>query len=239
MKAAKEKIFLLVFVVLTMFTCAPSFASATALEISKTRAESKLNLAGNRVGQSPFYSVKHDVNYDRFEGIALESSVAPIRGLLGPDGRPLSLSPDDAFRHVLGPDGKPLANPNTLSGHGGYYPPNGSTTVPDGTTVILPVKHGDSVWDDIAQKIDQGIVPSPDEIPDVRIYKPGDQIPNYTLVPENTAGFDDITVVGNPTKVTRPYNLSALLSEGQGEVWWSACCEIWDDYVWKTILNQK
>jgi hypothetical protein len=80
MKAAKEKTFLLVFVVLTMFTCAPSFASATELEISKTRAELKSNLAENRVSESLFYAVKRDRNYDRLEEVASESSVAPNTG---------------------------------------------------------------------------------------------------------------------------------------------------------------
>ena len=80
-KAAKRKMFLLVLIASAVFTCVPHVASSNALEISKPRAEFKTESVQNRVSESLFYSVKRDRNYDRFEGIASESSVAPKRTL--------------------------------------------------------------------------------------------------------------------------------------------------------------
>lgn len=71
-------------IALALLFCASHVASATALEISKPRTEFKTDSWENRVEQSPFYSVKRNRNYDRFEGIASESSVAPrVAGIAG------------------------------------------------------------------------------------------------------------------------------------------------------------
>jgi len=74
--AAKRRNFFSAFIALALLFCASHVASANVLEISKTRAESKTDLGQNRVSGSLFYSVKRGVNYDRFEEVASESSVA-------------------------------------------------------------------------------------------------------------------------------------------------------------------
>jgi len=77
--AAKRRNFFSAIIALALLFCASHVASANVLEISKTRAELKTDLGQNRVSESLFYSVKRGENYDRLEGIALESSVAPNR----------------------------------------------------------------------------------------------------------------------------------------------------------------
>ena len=81
--AAKRRNFFSAFIALALLFCASHVASANVLEISKTRAELKSNLAENHVEPLPFYSVKLDVNYDSLQAIASESSVAPRTGAEG------------------------------------------------------------------------------------------------------------------------------------------------------------
>ena len=135
MKAAKEKMFLLVFVVLTMFTCAPSFASATALEASKPRAELKSNLAENRVEQSPFYSVKRDVNYDSSWEVASESSVAP-RSV------PSHLT-SHANAHTLGRHGGAVTDSQLITRARTGVAPDGSTLAGNRIPPISSAFHSD------------------------------------------------------------------------------------------------
>ncbi len=75
--AAKRRNFFSAFIALALLFCTSHVASANVLEISKTRAELKSNLAENHVSESPFYAVKRGENYDAFGKVALESSVAP------------------------------------------------------------------------------------------------------------------------------------------------------------------
>ncbi|WP_186767770.1 choice-of-anchor D domain-containing protein [Blastopirellula retiformator] len=141
--------------------------------------------------------------------------------LLGPDGKPLSgPSLNDTYKPLLGADGKPIHDPNILSGHGVFLPGNGTVKVPEGTSVTVYTNHGNTIFDDVGGKVDQGLTPDYYEIYGAQTYLPGAQMPNYTLTPPS-----GLHIQGNPTTVTRPYNLSSFLRPNQGNVKWSACVE--------------
>ncbi|MBO0804561.1 MAG: RHS repeat-associated core domain-containing protein, partial [Nocardiopsaceae bacterium] len=112
-----------------------------------------------------------------------------------------------------------------LSGHGGIGPgDNTLTTVPDGTSVAMYSKHGESLSISHGNWIETGVNPiSLEEVlPDPKkVYGPGDQLPNYILQPPS-----DLKVLGQPVTVTSPTRLSELLKPGMGRVHWAACRSI-------------
>jgi RHS repeat-associated protein len=114
------------------------------------------------------------------------------------------------------------ADVNVLSGHGGYDPANGTTTIPANTSFTTWTAHGNSISDTLGNAIETGgsitYQEYGDQIAGAKTYLPGAEVPNYTLFPP-----DGLNIAGNPTTVTNPTNLSQLLSPNQGNVNWAAC----------------
>ena len=108
-----------------------------------------------------------------------------------------------------------------LSGHGAYNPKNGTVTVPPGTSVTVFGPHGTTISDSTGGLLDQGILPPANQAGGAQTYLPGAQMPNYTLYPPT-----GLNILGNPTTVTQPTNLSNLLTPNMGNVWWAACLAI-------------
>jgi RHS repeat-associated protein len=132
----------------------------------------------------------------------------------GTAGAELPTASDGAANSGSGPS-------QIFSGHGLYDAANGLVTIPDGTSVSVFGAHGSALPDSIGGLLDQGILPSADQIVGGQTYLPGAQIPNYTLFPP-----DGLSIMGSPTTVTSPTTLAELLTPNQGNVWWSACQSI-------------
>jgi hypothetical protein len=122
----------------------------------------------------------------------------------------------------LGVGASDAADVSVLSGHGAYDLANGTTTIPENTSFTTWTAHGNSITDELGNAIESG---SPitfeqfgDQITGARTYLPGSTVPNYTLFPP-----DGLNLVGNPTTVEIPTNLSDLLSPNLGNVNWAAC----------------
>ena len=117
-----------------------------------------------------------------------------------------------------------------LSGHGTWDAANGYVTVPDGTYVTMFVDHGGELYNEAGLVLDQGgVVPGGQDLV-AQTFGPGDVIPNYTLDAAPEFNIQGVTVqpgaglqVGQANIVNAPTTLSQLLTENQGEVWWSAC----------------
>lgn len=110
-------------------------------------------------------------------------------------------------------------NPNILSGHGEFL--GGELTVPEGTSVSVWTQHGGTISDALGNAIETGGNISIEEFPEIegaRTYLPGSTMPNYTLSPPT-----GLNIMGNPTTVTMPTQLSNLVRPGMGNVNWAAC----------------
>jgi hypothetical protein len=102
-----------------------------------------------------------------------------------------------------------------FSGHGSYFPVNGTTTIPEGTSITFYSEHGGLITDSLGNAIETG-----QDVSGVfqRTYGPGSVIPNYTLSPPT-----GLSILGSPTTVAVDTNLSEMLQPGMGQVNWAAC----------------
>ena len=121
------------------------------------------------------------------------------------------------------------ANANILSGHGGLVVGDSSpvTTVPQGTSLTVWTEHGNPISDALGNAIETGSNVTLDQFPEAagaRSYLPGSVVPNYTLYPPTWG--NPISIMGNPTTVAAPANLSTLLQPGMGNVSWAACLSV-------------
>ena len=113
-----------------------------------------------------------------------------------------------------------------LSGHGGLVLKNAASPVlrvPNGTTVTVWTKHGETIFDTTGQAIEAGNTLTLEAFPDIvgaRTYLSGSYMPNYTLFPPK-----GLTVLGSPTTVRSPTLLGELLRPNMGNVNWAACLE--------------
>jgi RHS repeat-associated protein len=121
-------------------------------------------------------------------------------------------------RRVWGPgraDGEKV-----LSGHGSWEPGNGVIRVPEGTTLVFYIRHGEKLYDSIGNYIETGGTSG--RAPYYKkVYKPGQFVQNYDLSPG--AG---LTIMGNPKTVSVKTSLADLLQPNMGTVHWAACREI-------------
>jgi hypothetical protein len=111
---------------------------------------------------------------------------------------------------------EPPPPPRTVfSGHGGFFPENGTTVVPEGTSITFYSEHGSTITDPLGNAVETN-----QDVSQVfkRYYGPGDTVPNYTLMPPG-----DLKILGSPTTVTQDTNLSELLKPGMGNTHWAAC----------------
>ncbi|MGW3563376.1 putative adhesin [Streptomyces sp. NPDC000941] len=101
-----------------------------------------------------------------------------------------------------------------FTGHGGIRAGDGTpVTVPEGTSVAMYGEHGKDISHYKGTLIETGD-PKP-----LELYKPGEQLPDYSLFPPG--GLD----VSGRT-VRHEVRLSQLLLPNMGRVHWSACRSI-------------
>lgn len=105
---------------------------------------------------------------------------------------------------------------SVFSGHGGYSAANGSTIVPEGTTLTVWAEHGMPITDRVGNAIEMGLDPGMQN--GARSFLSGAEVPNYTLFPP-----DGLNIMGNPVTVGRPTLLDELLQPGMGHCQWAAC----------------
>lgn len=112
-------------------------------------------------------------------------------------------------------DAQGASNGTVFSGHGAYFPANGTTVVPEGTEITFYSEHGGTITDSLGNAVETG-----QDVSQVfqRTYGPGSEIPNYTLQPP-----EGLSLQGSPLTVTTDTNLSELLQPGMGRVCWAAC----------------
>jgi hypothetical protein len=121
------------------------------------------------------------------------------------------------------PGAPTFAANRVLSGHGEWSVQDGIFTVPEGTSVTVPTRLGNSISDPYGGSLETGgnLSPFAGEADGAVTYPPGSRMPNLTLHPP-----DGLNIQGNPTTVTAPTNLGNLIGPNQGNVLWSACCVI-------------
>jgi hypothetical protein len=108
-------------------------------------------------------------------------------------------------------------NPDTVfSGHGEFVPGNGITVVPNGTSITFYSPFGGTITNRLGNAIETGA-----ELSKVfkKIYKPGDKVPNYSLLPPD----ETIPLLGNPRTVEEETLLKKLLEPDMGHCHWAAC----------------
>jgi RHS repeat-associated protein len=120
---------------------------------------------------------------------------------------------------------EPGGTGRALSGHGGYVSGSGQVVIPEGTSLTMWAKHGESITDELGQFIERGaydaIAARPDlaaSIEGAASHLPGASIPNYTLFPPR-----GLVVMRNSVTVDAPKPLSELLTPNQGHLDWAAC----------------
>jgi hypothetical protein len=109
-------------------------------------------------------------------------------------------------------------NQLVLSGHGGIRDGDSAlVTVPEGTSVHMYGKHGESISDSLGNKIETG---SPKAL---EIHGPGVKLPDYSLFSP-----DGLNIQGTPRNitVTDETRLSELLRPNMGPVHWAACRDL-------------
>ncbi len=131
--------------------------------------------------------------------------------------QPPRQSESDAPPPGIGEEARAVDGRTKVSGHGTYNPENGTTVIPEGTSVTVYAEHGGTITDSLGQRIETG-----QDVSGVysRTYTSGEQMPNYTLHPPK-----DLDVQGTPHTVESPTQLSHLLTENMGPVDWAACVE--------------
>ncbi|GII86532.1 hypothetical protein Ssi03_45220 [Sphaerisporangium siamense] len=105
---------------------------------------------------------------------------------------------------------------NRRTGHGEYRVGSGETIVPEGTSVYVYAEHGGKIPDIVGLGIETGTGRKP-----VRIYGPGESIPNYTLKPPV-----GLTIRQGSHTVDTATSLSELLKRKMGACHWAACQEV-------------
>ena len=195
-----------------------------------------------------------DYNFNRYydPGTASYLSPDPLGLLPGPRvygyvanpavrTDPLGLCPSEPTRGAptyitdsngvttIRPPGRP-DNDLVFSGHGAIAAgETGMVTVPQGTTLNMYSKHGDTISDSLGNKIETGN-PTP-----MFTFKPGDQVPDYTLFPQG-APLSPLNIKGSPVTATGPTRLSDLLKPNMGDTHWAACRQVVPDNVMQSIL---
>ncbi|UYQ62735.1 putative T7SS-secreted protein [Streptomyces peucetius] len=107
-------------------------------------------------------------------------------------------------------------NQFVYSGHGGIHAGDSTPLrVPEGTSVAMYSRHGETISDSLGNRIETGKGANP-----VEVYGPGELLPDYTLYPGN-----DLNIQGVPRNLTvdNPYYLSQLIGPNMGLVHWAAC----------------
>ncbi|WP_368862035.1 putative adhesin [Catenulispora pinistramenti] len=106
-----------------------------------------------------------------------------------------------------------------FSGHGAWnsniFGRYTTTRVPDGTSVAVYTENGATIDDLSAFLIEAGASDAP---PLVRMYGPGDRMPNFTLYPP-----EGLTIFSRSKTVSDPTKLSDLLQSNMGTCHWAAC----------------
>ena len=118
-----------------------------------------------------------------------------------------------------GPSLNPMLMSRILSGHGEFL--GGEFTVPEGASVTVWTGHGNAISDALGNAIETGAEVTMESFPEVegaRTYLSGSTMPNYTL-----SSPTGLNIMGNPTTVSAPTQLSSLVTAGQGNVQWAAC----------------
>ncbi len=114
-------------------------------------------------------------------------------------------------------DGEANSGPGgtVFSGHGSYFPVNGTTVVPEGTSITFYSEHGGTITNGLGNAIETG-----KNVSDIfqRSFGPGSEIPNYTLHPPG-----NLKLQGSPFTVSTDATLDSLLQPGMGNVCWAAC----------------
>jgi hypothetical protein len=100
-----------------------------------------------------------------------------------------------------------------FAGHGAYVPGSGFIRVPQGTRVYVYSAFGEGLDNLEGLSIELGVGPAP-----VKVFGPGDFIPNYTLTPPK--GLD---IASSSITVNRATPLGELLEPNMGVVHWAAC----------------
>ena len=102
-----------------------------------------------------------------------------------------------------------------FSGHGSYYPSNGTTTVPDGTTLTVYSKPGATISDTLGNRVELG-----GDLTQVykKTFKSGEELPDYVL-----HSAPDLNIQGTPITVIDDTPLSSLLKPNMGNCHWAAC----------------
>ncbi|WP_181763957.1 putative adhesin [Streptomyces albidus (ex Kaewkla and Franco 2022)] len=111
------------------------------------------------------------------------------------------------------PDGETV-----FAGHGYLREGAGTATVPPGTTLDFYVMEGEKLPGLHGLSVERGVYPGPA----VESFGPGDEVPNYTLAPPQSAS-KQFCVYENSTTVAAPATVSDLLRPGMGNVHWAAC----------------
>jgi hypothetical protein len=100
-------------------------------------------------------------------------------------------------------------------------------TVPNGTWVVMPTYHNQTIGDDYGGAIESGKTFTPGQwnAAGQHVYGPGDVMPNYTLHP-NANPVLEIQwhpQLGAPQMVSSDTTLSNLVQPNQGYRYWAAC----------------
>jgi hypothetical protein len=113
-----------------------------------------------------------------------------------------------------------LVDGTALSGHGGIRTGDPATfTVPKGVKINLYGPHGETIYDDLGNRIERQLR-WPFGARPVEVARPGDVIPDYELHPPN-----GLSIMGDPVTVSTPTRISQLVEERGGTYKWAACRE--------------
>ncbi|MBI5840803.1 MAG: RHS repeat-associated core domain-containing protein [Chloroflexi bacterium] len=174
------------------------------------------------------YGEKHPIEVATFTASALMGGAATETVILGGGAAAvadtaiyragLSCIRSTACRWLTGMAGGAGTGRVVLSGHGGYSSTNGTTTVPNGTTLHTYAPLGKPITDKLGNAIETGVVNSGEYI-----FGPSKQVPNLTLYPPT-----GLKIMGDPTTVNSPTLLSDLLVPDMGDVHWAACLVLTD-----------
>lgn len=121
----------------------------------------------------------------------------------------------------------PGGSGRALAGHG-QYRYNGTTVIPEGTTLTLWTEHGGRIPDDMGRAIENGgyaaIAANPDWAAVAErgavTWLPGAEVPNYHLTAP-----DRLRIMSESITVEDATPLSDLLQPGMGHLDWAACLE--------------
>ncbi|MFB9913682.1 RHS repeat-associated core domain-containing protein [Rhizobium paknamense] len=138
-----------------------------------------------------------------------------------------------------GPSGHALAGSvdeggsgRAFTGHGAYFPSQGTMIVPEGTPITVWARHGQSISDYAGKLIEKGEYDKVMQLMNAnhpaanglapRTYLPGTEMPNYTLYPPD----QNINLMSNSTSVASPTPLSNLVTPNMGCMDWAVCANV-------------